>query len=43
MLCLWLGPPASNDSDDYTVELLSLFHLFLNLDLYLLRDDTSIT
>ena len=50
MLCLWLSTPAFNDwnillqySDEFTVEFLSLFHLFFNLDLYLLGDDTSIS
>ena len=44
-----VSTPAFNDwnillqySDEYTVEFLSLFHLFFNLDLYLLGDDTSI-
>ena len=51
MLCLWLSTPAFNDwnillqySDEYTVDFLSLFHLFFfNLVLYLLGDDTSIS
>ena len=50
MLCLWLSTPAFNNwnillqfSDEYSVEFLSLFHLFFYLDLYLLGDDTSIS
>ena len=51
MPCLWLGPPGFNCSFSFapgqylvvcTVDSLSLFYLFLNIDVYVLSDDTSI-